>query len=187
MATENKDRITCHVLDTACGKPAANLRIKLIGPLPHGSFSSTFTESVNKSNTSTAIPVSSTSPLPEAIHTFESQTDSDGRVKVWLPYSSSNASGEVPIYTLEDVLGEATRETVGGKEVEGAEGGPKVPQVWCLSFDTAGYYNKADHSDGTQQQFFFPEVNITFTVMPGQRYHVPLLLSPYGYTTYRGS
>ena len=35
---------------------------------------------------------------------------------------------------------------------------------------------------------FFPEVSIVFRVSdPAQHYHVPLLLSPYGYSTYRGS
>ena len=35
---------------------------------------------------------------------------------------------------------------------------------------------------------FFPQVTITFRVyQPEEHYHVPLLLSPYGYTTYRGS
>jgi 5-hydroxyisourate hydrolase len=35
---------------------------------------------------------------------------------------------------------------------------------------------------------FFPEITITFVVTdPAQHYHVPLLLSPYGYSTYRGS
>ncbi|HEX8152557.1 MAG TPA: hydroxyisourate hydrolase, partial [Thermoanaerobaculia bacterium] len=35
---------------------------------------------------------------------------------------------------------------------------------------------------------FFPEVVITFEVRdPQQHYHVPLLLSPFGYSTYRGS
>jgi 5-hydroxyisourate hydrolase len=35
---------------------------------------------------------------------------------------------------------------------------------------------------------FFPEVTVTFTVEAGREHlHVPLLLSPYGYTTYRGS
>lgn len=35
---------------------------------------------------------------------------------------------------------------------------------------------------------FFPEVAIVFEVYdPAQHYHVPLLLSPYGYSTYRGS
>lgn len=35
---------------------------------------------------------------------------------------------------------------------------------------------------------FFPEITVAFHVHePDRHYHVPLLLSPYGYTTYRGS
>nr|WP_229924683.1 hydroxyisourate hydrolase [Streptomyces sulfonofaciens] len=34
---------------------------------------------------------------------------------------------------------------------------------------------------------FFPEVTVTFAVTPGEHYHVPLLLSPFGYSVYRGS
>ena len=35
---------------------------------------------------------------------------------------------------------------------------------------------------------FFPEIAIAFNVeKPGEHYHVPLLLSPFGYSTYRGS
>jgi 5-hydroxyisourate hydrolase len=35
---------------------------------------------------------------------------------------------------------------------------------------------------------FFPEIAVTFQVSePARPHHVPLLLSPYGYTTYRGS
>ncbi len=38
------------------------------------------------------------------------------------------------------------------------------------------------------QDGFYPEVSISFSVSdPGQHYHVPLLISPYGYTTYRGT
>lgn len=45
-----------------------------------------------------------------------------------------------------------------------------------LVFDTAGL------SD------FYPEVAVAFTVTdPAEHYHVPLLLSPYAYSTYRGS
>ncbi len=48
---------------------------------------------------------------------------------------------------------------------------------YVLRFDTAAYV------DG-----FYPEVIVVFTVAgPDQHYHVPLLLSPYGYSTYRGS
>ncbi len=34
---------------------------------------------------------------------------------------------------------------------------------------------------------FFPEVAVTFAVEPGEHYHVPLLLNPFGYSVYRGS
>ena len=35
---------------------------------------------------------------------------------------------------------------------------------------------------------FFPEVKITFNVRDAdEHYHVPLLLSPFGYSTYRGA
>jgi len=39
-----------------------------------------------------------------------------------------------------------------------------------------------------QPDGFYPEVAVTFTVTEDEsHYHVPLLLSPYGYSTYRGS
>ena len=50
-----------------------------------------------------------------------------------------------------------------------------------LRFDTAAYFA------ATKQQGFFPEVVVTFSVADGQRYHVPMLLSPFAYSTYRGS
>ncbi|MEM1305812.1 MAG: hydroxyisourate hydrolase [Planctomycetota bacterium] len=51
-----------------------------------------------------------------------------------------------------------------------------------LVFDTAGYFKK------TGREGFFPRVEIHFEVRPGEpHYHVPLLLSPFGYSTYRGS
>ncbi|MHC5906308.1 hydroxyisourate hydrolase [Streptomyces sp. S6] len=34
---------------------------------------------------------------------------------------------------------------------------------------------------------FFPEVAVAFAVAPGEHYHVPLLLNPFGYSVYRGS
>jgi len=54
--------------------------------------------------------------------------------------------------------------------------------VYRLSFDTAAYFS-ALNVEG-----FYPEVLVTFEVRdPSQHYHVPLLLSRYGYSTYRGS
>nr|WSX76140.1 hydroxyisourate hydrolase [Streptomyces sp. NBC_00899] len=34
---------------------------------------------------------------------------------------------------------------------------------------------------------FFPEVAVVFAVTPGEHFHVPLLLNPFGYSVYRGS
>ncbi|MFJ5921699.1 hydroxyisourate hydrolase [Kitasatospora sp. NPDC092948] len=54
-----------------------------------------------------------------------------------------------------------------------------------LRFDTAKYHAARP---GAEQPPFFPEVSIVFTVAADQHhYHVPLLLSPFGYSVYRGS
>ncbi|MDN0200717.1 hydroxyisourate hydrolase [Streptomyces sp. S.PNR 29] len=51
-----------------------------------------------------------------------------------------------------------------------------------LTFDTEAYLSA--HRDSGA---FFPEVTVTFAVVPGEHYHVPLLLNPFGYSVYRGS
>jgi len=50
-----------------------------------------------------------------------------------------------------------------------------------LTFFTEEYFA------ALKSETFFPHVDITFTVKAGQHYHVPLLISPYGFSTYRGS
>ena len=50
-----------------------------------------------------------------------------------------------------------------------------------LTFDTAAYFRVVGDAA------FYPEVSVVFTVAGGGHHHVPLLLSPFGYTTYRGS
>ncbi|MBG6216911.1 5-hydroxyisourate hydrolase [Arthrobacter sp. CAN_A6] len=56
------------------------------------------------------------------------------------------------------------------------------PGTYRISFGTGEYFS----STGTET--FFPEVTLTFTVSsPTEHYHVPLLLSPFAYSTYRGS
>jgi 5-hydroxyisourate hydrolase len=60
--------------------------------------------------------------------------------------------------------------------------GPVQPGTYRIRFDTTAYFT-AQKSEG-----FFPLVEIQFAVRDGAaHYHVPLLLSPYGYSTYRGS
>jgi 5-hydroxyisourate hydrolase len=53
--------------------------------------------------------------------------------------------------------------------------------TYRLTFDTAAYHRRVGVAP------FFPEVTVTFDAQAGVHYHVPLLLSPYGYSTYRGS
>lgn len=51
--------------------------------------------------------------------------------------------------------------------------------AYRLVFDTGGYLGP---------EAFLPEVVVVFRVTdPDRHYHVPLLLSPFGYSTYRGS
>lgn len=56
-----------------------------------------------------------------------------------------------------------------------------VPGNYRMHFDTAGYFQQ------TNQQGFYPEVEITFSVFDQTHYHIPLLINPFGYSTYRGS
>ena len=106
--------ITTHVLDTALGRPA------------HG------------------VPVRLARLAPDRAVLASAETDADGRV---------------------------------------AELGPEraEPGTYELRFDVAAY------AAATGQDCFFPEVVVTFAVADERHHHVPLLLSPFAYSTYRGS
>jgi len=108
-------QITTHVLDTALGRPAAGVPVRLVRLAADG-------EQVLAS----------------------ARTDADGRV------------------------GELGPDTVD-------------PGTYRLAFDLAAY------AATTGQDSFFPEAALTFTVRDGSHHHVPLLLSPFAYSTYRGS
>ncbi|MEU6551371.1 hydroxyisourate hydrolase [Streptomyces sp. NPDC046915] len=67
-----------------------------------------------------------------------------------------------------------------------------------LDFAVEAYFEKSEKNRAEAQQdapanrdsgpgVFFPEVAVTFAVVPGEHYHVPLLLNPFGYSVYRGS
>ena len=58
---------------------------------------------------------------------------------------------------------------------------PLGPGTYRLVFQTQPYF------DRTGVAAFFPHVIVVFSVSGEAHYHVPLLLSPFGYSTYRGS
>ena len=76
-----------------------------------------------------------------------------------------------------------TLETRSGEQIDagvtnddgriGSLGGELAPGDYLLRFETNGV--------------FFPEVVVVFTISDERHHHVPVLLSPYGYSTYRGS
>ncbi|XP_077987223.1 5-hydroxyisourate hydrolase-like [Glandiceps talaboti] len=112
--------LTTHVLDTAIGRPAANLEINLQYQASDGQW--------------------------QEVSTGCTKTDADGRCP-----------------------GLLTQEHF-------------KPGIYKISFET-GAYHKAQGVQG-----FYPYVAVVFEIHdPSQHYHVPLLLSPFGYTTYRGS
>ncbi len=54
--------------------------------------------------------------------------------------------------------------------------------MYRMVFEVSGYFRNRGH------KHFYPYVEIVFNIDgDGQHYHIPLLLSPYGYSTYRGS
>ncbi|GAA5967134.1 hypothetical protein JCM11641_000450 [Rhodosporidiobolus odoratus] len=110
--------ITCHVLDSTSGKPAADMRVRL-----------------DRLNT--------TGFVLQA----QGVTDSDGRCSTLLP---------------------------GGTKLEVG--------IFKITFFSAAYFS----SRGILS--FYPFVEIPFEVKSTEEhYHIPCLLAPYSYTTYRGS
>ncbi|MDW6004507.1 hydroxyisourate hydrolase [Vibrio mangrovi] len=104
--------LSCHILDTSSGCPAANILVKL---------------SAYQSSESLA----------------SATTDADGRIRFENIRLSANA--------------------------------------YTLSFHVAAYCEQ------TFGQTFFPKIEVHFQVAEQRHYHIPLLLSPYAYSTYRGS
>lgn len=86
---------------------------------------------------------------------------------------------------LERVDGSAALVAAGTTDADGRLGdlGPETLPVgtYRLVFDTGAYFS----ASGTPA--FFPQVTVTFLVTDAGHYHVPVLLSPFAFSTYRGS
>jgi 5-hydroxyisourate hydrolase len=80
------------------------------------------------------------------------------------------------------VIGRGQTDADGRQRALMPEAGSAPPGVYRLRFDTGAYF------EALSLQTFFPQVTVTYEIPDGEaHHHVPLLLSPYGYTTYRGS
>ncbi len=59
---------------------------------------------------------------------------------------------------------------------------PLAPGLYRITFDTGAYF------DSLAIRGFYPYVSVVFEILhSNEHYHVPLLISPFGYSTYRGS
>jgi len=86
-------------------------------------------------------------------------TNSDGRIKEWNTPARLVNSGVIGVGPLKLRTG-----------------------IYRITFDTGNYF-KTNQTSG-----FYPFAPVIFEMKnPGEHYHVPLLISPYGFSTYRGS
>lgn len=91
--------------------------------------------------------------------------------------------------TLEQQAGGQWRELASGvTDAQGRiaalypEGKAMAAGDYRIVFKTGEHYKRKG------QPSFFPRIPVEFTVdAPAQHYHIPLLLSPFGYSTYRGN
>jgi 5-hydroxyisourate hydrolase len=111
------------------------------------------------STTNSSLPkASSDSGAQESSVSFSATTNEDGRVKDWISSTS---------HTVNSALGPFAA-------------GEKVP--FSIRFEIGSWY-EAQGID-----CFWPEIEVKFYVKKGERhYHVPVLVGPWTYTTYRGS
>jgi 5-hydroxyisourate hydrolase len=98
-----------------------------------------------------------------------------------LDIARGRPAGHIPVELDFFITGQGWREVGRGVTTQEGRiddfGEPAAPGVYRMMFDIASYLSET----------LFPSVTITFEVRHAdQRYHLPLLLSPYGYSTYRG-
>ncbi|WP_431971293.1 hydroxyisourate hydrolase [Nocardia sp. bgisy134] len=84
----------------------------------------------------------------------------------------------VTLFAGDAVVGAGATDADGRIDGLGAD---LTPGVYRIVFDTSTYFGRQ------HIETFYPEVSIAFVVGRERHYHVPLLLSPYAFSTYRGS
>ena len=90
-----------------------------------------------------------------------SQLQPDGKTWVLLEERLTDENGRV-----KDFLEEGTTDHKG---------------IYRLTYHVAPYFERL------QQDSFYPFIEVVFEIKDGKHYHVPITLSPYGHSTYRGN
>jgi 5-hydroxyisourate hydrolase len=96
----------------------------------------------------------------------------------------------IELHALDSVTGQWSLVNHGLTNSDGRVATALVPEGFVLSpgtykmvFDTKSYFEQTGVTE-----YFYPDVAITFLIRrTDQHYHVPLLINPFGYSTYRGS
>ncbi|KAK5707479.1 hypothetical protein LTR97_000013 [Elasticomyces elasticus] len=87
--------------------------------------------------------------------------------------AETNGDGRVPMWSSSADINEVVSKVKSDMKVDDQ-------MVWSLTFETETYFGKG--------KTFWPEVELRFAAKKEEEhYHVPLLLGPWSYTTYRGS
>jgi 5-hydroxyisourate hydrolase len=161
--------LSTHVLDTALGKPAQGVQVRLsrLTPAtPAPSHAGLASGQSPLSSNGAAIP-----PQPGLVQPLAEPQLAPPPGTPSLPSADPTADSSAVGSGTTDADGRISEFT--GDELE--------PGTYQLRFDTAAY------AAATQQDIFFPEVVVTFLISDERHYHVPLLLSPFAFSTYRGS
>ena len=101
---------------------------------------------------------------------FTAITSADGRIMRWTPGDNVGATLAELWHLWSRAAAKEDREP--------------LPLTWSLKFDTQAYWGEG--------KTFYPEVEVKILTLgkgeeKREHYHVPILLGPWGYTTYRGS
>lgn len=163
-----RDPITCHILDTTVGLPARNVIVQI--------------HRVNEIETSSTTDHSTTTTITSDYEIdppfARAKTNEDGRVLNWV--------FDPKVQQLDEAF--AKTGVRDGKWVK------LVPGLYKIKFLTGKYFkdlaiiNAGNNGlAGASGRTFFPVVEVVFEVDDLVHYHIPLLLSNYSYTTYRGS
>ena len=87
----------------------------------------------------------------------------------------------ITLYRDSSLIGSSVTDEDGRARDFLAHGSSLSAGDYILTFSVADYFGS------TKRKSFYNEVVIHFAIEESEHYHVPLLLSPFGYSTYRGS